>query len=64
MKLKVSQQAVSKWENGVSFPTTDKIEPLLRLVGCSLADYLDNYNLLQRLRAKSEMKGNDEDETD
>ena len=63
MKIKVSQQAVSKWECGASFPSPDKIEQLLKIIGCSLTDFLENYYLLQKLRAESETKGNDKDET-
>ena len=63
MKLKVSQQAISKWECGASFPSLDKIEPLLRLVGCSLSDYLENYCLLRLLRTENKTRGNDKDET-
>lgn len=63
MKLKVSQQAVSKWECGASFPSPDKIRQLVKLIGCSITDFIENYYLLQKLRAKNEMKGNDKNET-
>lgn len=63
MKINVSQQTVSKWECGASFPSRDKITPLLKLVGCSLADLLGNYYLLRQLRNESETKGNAKNET-
>lgn len=64
MKIKVSQQAVSKWECGASFPSPDKIGELLRLIGCSLTDFLENYYLLQKLRAEEDAQDDAENETE
>ncbi len=52
--LNVSRQSVSKWENGISFPDTEKLIKISKLFSCSL-DYLlkdeiesNNINLLQK----------------
>lgn len=52
--LNVSRQSVSKWENGISFPDTEKLIRISKLFSCSL-DYLlkdeiesNNINQLQK----------------
>lgn len=36
--LKVSQQAVGKWETGAAMPRADKLPELARVLGCSISD--------------------------
>ena len=41
--LNVSQQMVSKWEKGISFPRIDKVKKLAALFGCSVAEIMENW---------------------
>src|SRR5699024_12057824 len=40
--LSVSRQAVSKWENGLSYPDMDKIISISKILNCTLEDLLDD----------------------
>lgn len=40
--LSVSRQAVSKWENGSSYPDMDKIISISKILNCTLEDLLDD----------------------
>ncbi len=44
--LNVSRQSISRWELGISFPETDKLIKLSKILNCSI-DYLldDNYQM-------------------
>ena len=37
-RLDVCQQAVAKWENGISTPRIEKLIELAKLLGCSIDD--------------------------
>lgn len=37
-KLKVKQASVSRWENGDSFPSADKLPELAKILNCSVDD--------------------------
>lgn len=37
-QVKVSQQAVGKWETGAAMPRADKLPELARVLGCTIAD--------------------------
>lgn len=37
-KLRVSQQAVTKWETGENRPRAEKLPEIARLLGCSVDD--------------------------
>lgn len=41
-KMKVSRQAVSKWEAGTSYPDMDKILQLCKILNCKLEDLMDD----------------------
>lgn len=41
-KMKVSRQAVSKWELGSSYPDMDKIIQMCKILNCNLDDLLDD----------------------
>lgn len=41
-KMKVSRQAVSKWESGSSYPDMDKIIQMCKILNCNLDDLLDD----------------------
>lgn len=41
-QLDVSRQAVSKWENGTSDPSTSNLFALAKLFGCSVEELLEN----------------------
>lgn len=52
----VSFQAVSKWENGESFPDIDTLEKLSRYYSISINDLLDgNYNVQENINKENEM---------
>ena len=36
--LGITQGAVSQWENGAGFPTSDKLPKLAKLLNCSIDD--------------------------
>ncbi len=38
--LCVDQTAISKWENGASLPTADKLRPLAKALGCTIDELL------------------------
>ncbi|MEE1014102.1 MAG: helix-turn-helix transcriptional regulator [Clostridia bacterium] len=39
-RLKVTQGAVSQWENGLSLPTTDKLIEIANVLDCEISDLL------------------------
>ena len=41
-KLSISRQAISKWENGESDPSTENLIALSKLYGCSLDALVGN----------------------
>ena len=43
-RLGVSRQAVSKWENGISDPSTSNLIALAKLYGVSVEEILDKIN--------------------
>ena len=57
--LGVSRQAISKWENDVAYPETDKILKLSELFGCS-TDYIlrDDDNLVSEVSSGCQPPGN------
>ena len=42
-KVGVSQNTVSVWEKGISFPRIDKVKKLATLFGCSVAEIMENW---------------------
>ena len=40
-ELKVSQQAVAKWETGETMPRADKLPELAKILQCDIADLFD-----------------------
>lgn len=39
-RLNVTQGAVSQWENGLSFPSTEKLSELAKILDCSIDELL------------------------
>lgn len=43
-KLKISRQSISKWEQGVSYPSILYLVPLTKILDCTLEELLKNFN--------------------
>ena len=41
--VNVTQQMVSRWEKGISFPRLDKLNKLAELFGCSLSELVKEF---------------------
>ncbi|MCR5422759.1 MAG: helix-turn-helix domain-containing protein [Bacilli bacterium] len=42
--LNISRQSISKWEQGISYPSILYIVPIARILDCSLDDLLKELN--------------------
>ena len=40
-KLNISRQSISKWEQGISYPSILYLVPLTKILDCSLEDLLN-----------------------
>lgn len=40
-KLQISRQSISKWEQGISYPSILYLVPLTKILDCSLEDLLN-----------------------
>ncbi len=62
--VKVSRQAVSKWESGISLPSTENLRSLSELYQVSvddlLNDDLERFNFLKKQSAIEDLEGNKE----
>ena len=43
-KLKISRQSISKWEQGISYPSILYLVPLTKIFDCTLEELLKDLN--------------------
>ena len=43
-KLQISRQSISKWEQGISYPSILYLVPLTKILDCTLEDLLKDLN--------------------
>ena len=43
-KLQISRQSISKWEQGISYPSILYLVPLTRILDCTLEELLKDFN--------------------
>ena len=43
-KLSISRQSISKWEQGISYPSILYLNPLTKILNCSLEELLKDLN--------------------
>ena len=55
-ELGVSDRAVSKWENGKSFPDISLIEPLCQILGISVSEFMLGKGLSRNTIRKKQKK--------
>ena len=41
-KLQISRQSISKWEQGISYPSILYLVPLIKILDCTLEELLKN----------------------
>lgn len=58
-KLKVSRQAVSKWELGSSYPDMEKLLQLCSVLNCTLDDLMDDGALGEKVNQNTKFNFND-----
>ena len=43
-KLQISRQSISKWEQGISYPSILYLVPLIKILDCTLEELLKDLN--------------------
>ena len=43
-KLQISRQSISKWEQGISYPSILYLIPLAKILDCTLEELLKDFN--------------------
>ena len=43
-KLQISRQSISKWEQGISYPSILYLVPLTKILDCTLEELLKDFN--------------------
>ena len=54
-KLQISRQSISKWEQGISYPSILYLVPLTKILDCTLEELLKGLNIEIMFRIKIHM---------